>query len=366
MAEVPGLPEAPTVVSSHTGADPTGQRWVDGASHLRKVASWTLVVFATLGAGFVVSLPLVGLDGLTWPSARGGVAVAGAILLLGGLAMALWATVEVLLPRTGLLSELGEMEEQYTLERFELYGGLADTSTQLANRWSYVHDSLAAARLQAAAEAPEADGQSPGPWSRLVKVLEVEFAELDDAGTRAVRIGAYHKVEKVARWSRRTVIAAVALASLGTFLFYASVASNDDESEDEAAPAAGSAVPFSLPAEGELDLPDERLASLSELLPNGCRSGLDDGVRVVIVSGAGSDASPFMAAIPSSDTCPGYQFSVSASEVMVANQLDLAPAQAPDEDDWWPVFLGAYVAVALIAAAGVMAGTTRPFTTMSG
>ena len=203
-------------------------RWQGPADRLRNTARWVLTAFGTIGAAFLAALPFTGLGDLEWPGLQSSFALAGSILLVGGVLLVLLAGSDVFAARIGTLTDFENAFEEtkefgLTYPKYELFQGLADTPKALTEAW----DESRATKQQAE---DAAVGKEEKSAERDKAALAAgRFADVDAASNYVVSLAAYRELVLVYRNAVRWIIIGGMAVALGAFLFFSSVQGGDSD-----------------------------------------------------------------------------------------------------------------------------------------
>ncbi|MBB5786741.1 hypothetical protein [Jiangella mangrovi] len=334
--------------SGPAGADPAAPAWDDAADDLRATVKWMVAAFAAVGAamfakGFVTTPKLSWTDDTWQLSAAWVVGAAGVV----GVGVLIYQAVQLLRPTA---FELGNLPATYIAEinanpRFYLpsdAGTLADYLATLralraaATRWSRE----VAVRQQALAAA-----QKPArPDAAAVAAAELELSRATvrrDSVQQA--LGVYSTVretllDRAGYWAPdtrlnrggRIMLAAGIVAAAGGIGYQLLLASPDDDSGD-----GGGGGGASAPSIGELVRSDTPAgdALWSQLGLDDCQADPAAArIAVVVASGKGTDADPYVVSTLPTATCRAATFTVvdDVARVSVPEQLsiDYEPAEA--------------------------------------
>lgn len=323
-AELKPKPPAPAPVAADNPLDPVPPAWQDAADNLRTTVKWMVTAFAAVGAvmfakGFVTTPKLSWADD-RWQLLAAWAAGGLALLALGTL---IYEAVRLLRPA---LYELNDLPQKYIDEidanpRFYLPSdarNLADYHTKLR---ALRRHAAASARDLIVSEQALADARVAEPKDEAAIAAAVDELKRATARNRAAQqaLGVYATVrrnllDRAGYWAPNkglnngAAIMAVAgvVAAFGGIGYQLLLAAPDDGDGSAGGPAAP-------PAIGELVRSDTAAGEelWRQLRLAECQADpASPRLAVVVASGAGTDADPYVVSTLPSETCRAATFSV--------------------------------------------------------
>jgi hypothetical protein len=192
--------------------------WRLAVGALRDTAKWMVVAFAGVGAAVLGALPVAGVSKLDTTTGIS-LAVAGALLALAGVAIGLWATSNVLMPRVSTLRTVAA--------RADVAAAIAeDPATYLGAAATTVHafaDDLSGWQrtLRELQEKRGPDAYAESLRQEALNATRLKVENHAEIARRVVAFGHFQLVRALFQKARITTFWAFALTALGIGLFVA-------------------------------------------------------------------------------------------------------------------------------------------------
>lgn len=238
--------------------------WRVAVGSLRDAAKWIVVAFAGVGAAVLGALPVAGVSKLH--TATGIVlAVAGGLLALAGVAIGVWATSNVLMPRVSTLktvaarSDVADAIAEDPATYLGAGGTTVDAFADELSGWQRTLRELQEKR------GPDAHAESLRPAAVDAARLNVENRAV--IARQVVAFGHFQLVSALFRQARVTIFWAFAMVALGVGLF---VAGTVVDSGSSGSSSSATVANLGYPASVRLVFTDQGRKQLQALLGPAC------------------------------------------------------------------------------------------------
>jgi len=202
---------------------------LDSVEDMRSAAKWMLASAGAVGAVLISGAPLVAIG-----QVHGGMhvflAVAGLAIAIGGVAVAIWFTGEVLVPRLTTTAtiesdkELADLRQLINGQSAEFFG-VAATSVEELFRRQFALWENAASLMGQVARTKDPDRQA---------LLQAQLRRVHDNGERVgkyvqwvLALGHAWRIKAALQQARLATLAGAGLVIVGAVLFFTSAGSNE-------------------------------------------------------------------------------------------------------------------------------------------
>jgi hypothetical protein len=237
--------------------------WRRAVGSLREAAKWIVVAFAGVGAAILGVLPVVGVSKLdTAPSI--GLAVAGALLAVAGVAIGVWATSDVLTPHVSTLKSVGARPDVVAAVNDDpatYLGAAGVTVDAFAEDLSGWQRTLRELREQ---RGPDTHAEKLRQDALGIARLNVENRAV--IARQVVAFGHFQLVRALFRRARIIMFWAFAMVALGVGLFVAGTVVASGDNGD----SGGTVANLGYPASIRLAFSDEGRKQLGDRLSAAC------------------------------------------------------------------------------------------------
>jgi len=190
----------------------------DGAKAIRDTIKWLIASLGAVGAALIAGSQLSGIGKLPAHSGRLWVAIAGIVIGLAGVGLAIFSAIGVLTPEEVTLEGLAVRASLRSVRREidampEIFEGFAKNIDELRDGY--------ASALALRAEALEASivAVDDSTLDAKAKAESVRVAQLNRVVQAVLTIGGWYQLKECLRGARRTIFLGAALAASGIGLF---------------------------------------------------------------------------------------------------------------------------------------------------
>jgi hypothetical protein len=197
-------------------ADQSGDRVSSATSQIQATAKWIIAGFAGVGAALIAGLQLTGLGKLEIGELA--IALAGLVLALGSVFLAIRVVASVLTPPMILLGELEDWLGQLTEEDETLLMGHADNLDQLLERYLDLDDEVRAEWTAAEVAKRNKEEQAAKEAKERAKAKDEELEPLDRTVAFLRGLAINLKVRKAFSDMWRPLLGAVVAGTIGVVI----------------------------------------------------------------------------------------------------------------------------------------------------